>query len=96
MLQLDPFSGHHFVFGGRRGDMLKCLFWDTQGLVLYARRLEQGRFVWPQAREGSVSLTPIQLSMLLESMTGGCPGHMAAGDGGIAPAFGLPPSPLCP
>ncbi len=68
VLQLDPFSGHLFVFRGRRGDLLKCLFWDTQGLVLYAKRLERGRFVWPQAREGSVSLTPAQLSMLLEGI----------------------------
>nr|WP_321983275.1 IS66 family insertion sequence element accessory protein TnpB [uncultured Lichenicoccus sp.] len=68
VLQLDPFSGHLFVFRGKRGDLLKCLFWDTQGLVIYAKRLECGRFVWPQAREGSVSLTPAQLSMLLEGI----------------------------
>ncbi|MGI4796072.1 MAG: IS66 family insertion sequence element accessory protein TnpB [Janthinobacterium lividum] len=68
VLQLDPFSGHLFVFRGRRGDLLACLFWDTQGLVLYAKRLERGRFVWPQARDGSVSLTPAQLSMLLEGI----------------------------
>ena len=68
VLQLDPFSGHLFVFRGRRGDLLKCLFWDTQGLVLYSKRLERGRFVWPQARDGSVSLTPAQLSMLLEGI----------------------------
>lgn len=68
VLQLDPFSGHLFVFRGKRGDLLKCLFWDTQGLVLYAKRLERGRFIWPQARNGSVSLTPAQLSMLLEGI----------------------------
>ena len=68
VLQLDPFSGHLFVFRGRRGDLLKCLFWDTQGLVLYAKRLERGRFVWPQARDGAVSLTSAQLSMLLEGI----------------------------
>jgi len=66
VLQLDPFSGHLFVVRGKRGDLLKCLFWDTQGLVLYAKRLERGRFVWPQARGGAVSLTQVQLSMLLE------------------------------
>ena len=68
VLRLDPFSGHLFVFRGKRGDLLKCLFWDTQGLVLYAKRLERGRFVWPQARDGSVSLTPAQLAMLLEGI----------------------------
>jgi transposase len=68
VLQLDPFSGHLFVFRGKRGDLLKCLFWDTQGLILYAKRLERGRFIWPQARDGAVSLTPAQLSMLLEGV----------------------------
>ena len=64
----DPFSGHVFVFRGRRGDLVKCLFWDTQGLVLYAKRLERGRFTWPQAKEGVGSLTPAMLSMLLEGI----------------------------
>ncbi len=39
----DPFSGHLFVFRGKRGHLLKILFWDGQGLVLYAKRLERGR-----------------------------------------------------
>ena len=68
VLEHDPFGGHLFVFRGRRGDLVKCLFWDTQGLVLYAKRLERGRFVWPQAKDGVVSLTPAQLSMLLEGI----------------------------
>ena len=60
----DPFSGHLFVFRGKRGHLLKILFWDGQGLVLCAKRLERGRFVWPPAKDGVVSLTPAQLSML--------------------------------
>jgi transposase len=44
------------------------LSWDGQGLCLFAKRLEKGRFVWPQAKEGAVSLTPAQLSMLLEGI----------------------------
>jgi len=44
-LALDPFSGQLFVFRGRRGHLMKILFWDGQGLVLYAKRLERGRFV---------------------------------------------------
>lgn len=64
----DPFNGQLFVFRGRRGDLVKVLWWDTQGLVLYAKRLERGRFVWPQAKDGVVSLTPAQLSMLLEGI----------------------------
>ncbi len=64
----DPLSGQLFVFRGRRGDLVKCLWWDTQGMVLYAKRLERGRFTWPQAKDGAVSLTPAQLSMLLEGI----------------------------
>lgn len=64
----NPYSGHVFVFRGRRGDLLKVLWFDGQGLLLLAKRLERGRFVWPQATTGSVSLTPAQLSMLLEGI----------------------------
>jgi transposase len=67
-LEQNPYSGHVFVFRGRRGDILKVLWSDGQGLVLLAKRLERGRFVWPQAKSGSVSLTAAQLSMLLEGI----------------------------
>ena len=67
-LAANPFCGHVFVFRGKRGDILKVLWFDGQGLILLAKRLERGRFVWPQATSGSVSLTPAQLSMLLEGI----------------------------
>jgi transposase len=65
-LALDPYSGALFVFRGKRGDLLKALLWDGQGLVLYAKRLERGRFVWPQTASGTVTLTNAQLSMLVD------------------------------
>jgi transposase len=64
----DPFSGHVFVFRGRRGDLLKALWWSGDGMCLFSKRLERGRFVWPQATSGSVHLTAAQLSMLLEGI----------------------------
>ena len=67
-LAAQPFSGHVFVFRGRRGDLLKLLWWDGQGLCLFAKRLERGRFVWPSASTGTVALTPAQLAMLLEGI----------------------------
>lgn len=67
-LQQDPFSGHVFVFRGRRGDLIKVLWWDGDGLCLFAKRLERGRFVWPKAEGGTVVLTRAQLSMLLEGI----------------------------
>ena len=67
-LVADPFAGHVFVFRGRRGDLVKLLWWDGDGLCLFAKRLERGRFIWPQATEGSVHLSTAQLSMLLEGI----------------------------
>jgi len=67
-LDEDPFSGHVFVFRGRRGDMIKVLWWSADGLCLLAKRLERGRFVWPQATGGTVSLSQAQMSMLLEGI----------------------------
>ena len=68
VLEQQPFSGHVFVFRGRRGDLVKLLWWDGDGLCLFAKRLERGRFIWPQATEGTVCLTRAQLSMLLEGI----------------------------
>src|ERR1700753_1749003 len=68
VLEQDPFAGHVFVFRGRRGDLIKLLWWDGDGLCLFSKRLERGRVVWPKAESGTVSLTRAQLSMLLEGI----------------------------
>ena len=68
VLKADPYSGHLFVFRGRRGDLVKLIWWDGQGACLFAKRLERGRFVWPSASGGKVTVTPAQLSMLLEGI----------------------------
>ena len=49
-------------------DRVKLIWWDGQGFCLFAKRLEKGRFVWPVTKDGSVTLTPAQLSMLLEGI----------------------------
>ena len=69
-LKQDPFSGHLFAFRGRRASMLKILFWDGNGLCLFTKRLDQGGFVWPVMAgfEGSITLTPAQLAMLIEGI----------------------------
>jgi transposase len=64
----NVFSGHVFVFRGKRGDLVKLLWWSGDGMNLYAKRLERGRFVWPQATSGTVHLMSAQLSMLLEGI----------------------------
>jgi len=68
VLKQDPFCGHLFAFRGRRGDLVKVLYWDGQGFCLFAKRLEKGRFTWPVTKTGSVTMTPAQLSMLLEGL----------------------------
>lgn len=68
VLAEDPYAGHVFAFRGRRGDLVKLLWNDGDGMCLLAKRLERGRFVWPQADSGSVSLSVAQLSMLLEGI----------------------------
>jgi transposase len=68
VLRQDPYSGHLFVFRGRRGDLIKVIWWDGQGACLFSKRLERGRFVWPSAADGKVTITPAQLSMLLEGI----------------------------
>ena len=67
-LEQNPLSGQVFIFRGRRGDLVKLIWFDGDGLCLFAKRLERGRFIWPQATEGVVSLTRAQLSMLLEGI----------------------------
>jgi len=69
VVQQSPFCGHVFVFRGKRGDLIKLLWYDDGGLCLFAKRLERGRFVWPKTESGTVMLTPAQLSMLLEGIT---------------------------
>ncbi len=68
VLRDDPFSGHLFVFRGKRGDYVKVLYWDGSGLCLFAKRLERGRFVWPPVIEERLRLTPSQLALLIEGM----------------------------
>jgi transposase len=68
VLAQDPYSGALFIFRGRRGDLIKLLWWDTQGLCLFAKRLEKGRFIWPGTAIGAIALSPAQVSMLLEGI----------------------------
>ena len=64
----DPFSGAVYVFRAKRADRVKLIFWDGTGVCLFAKRLERGRFIWPQASGGVVHLSTAQLSMLLEGI----------------------------
>lgn len=67
-LKRDPHSGHLIVFRGRRGDLVKILWHDGQGMCLFAKRLERGRFLWPSTVDGAVTITAAQLGYLLEGI----------------------------
>jgi len=64
----DPFGGHVFIFRSKRGHYLKGLYWDGSGLCLFAKRLERHKFVWPPIVDGTMTLTPAQLALLVEAM----------------------------
>ncbi|HBB9664795.1 TPA: IS66 family insertion sequence element accessory protein TnpB [Escherichia coli] len=68
VLKDDPFSGHLFIFRGRRGDTIKILWADADGLCLFTKRLEEGQFIWPAVRDGKISITRSQLAMLLDKL----------------------------
>ena len=68
-LEESPFSGHVFLFRGRRGDLIKMLWWSMAMVCVFFRKdLKVGQFTWPQATSGTVALTQAQLSMLLEGI----------------------------
>lgn len=64
----DPFAGDLFVFRGQRGDLIKVLWHDGLGLSLYAKRLERGKFIWPAASAGAVSISAAQMAYMLEGI----------------------------
>jgi transposase len=66
-LLCEPLSGHVFLFCNAQRNRLKLLFWDGSGLWVCAKRLEKGRFGWPEAPAGQakVVLSHEQLALLL-------------------------------
>ena len=58
VISTNPFSGHLFIFRGKRVDYFKGLNWDGNGMWMIAKRLEKGRLVWPPIVDGSMNLTP--------------------------------------
>ena len=67
-LDLDPFSGHLFVFCNRRQTMLKILYWDHNGFCLWYKRLEKHRFNWPLSVDDAVEIEPRSLGWLLDGL----------------------------
>jgi transposase len=68
MIGRDPFSGAVFIFRLKRADRIKVLVWDRTGMVLIHKRLEGGKFVWPQVRDGVMRLSAAQFAALFEGL----------------------------
>jgi len=70
VLHQDPFSGHLFVFRGRKANLIKVVYWDGTGMCLFTKRLEHGVFLWPASiEEGrTLSMTSSQLGALLDGI----------------------------
>jgi transposase len=71
----DPLAGDLFVFRSKRGDRLKLLYWDSDGLAIWYKRLEEGTFVFPTADPQRVpvgahglAIRPAELAMLLDGI----------------------------
>ncbi|MBL4558329.1 MAG: IS66 family insertion sequence element accessory protein TnpB [Rhodobacteraceae bacterium] len=67
VLELDPYSGHLFVFRGRRGDLLKIIWWMPRGHAFSANGLRRAVCL-ASSKDGKIAVTPAQLSMLLEGI----------------------------
>jgi transposase len=68
-LGADPLSGHLFVFRSKRGDKVKLLYWDTDGLAIWYKRLEEGTFRFPPASTGhGIEMRAADLAMLLDGV----------------------------
>jgi transposase len=74
-LKRDPHCGHLFVFRGKRGGLVKILWHDGQGMCLFAKRLDRGRFVWRRTEGEAWTITPAQLGYLLEGIDWRLPQH---------------------
>ena len=71
----DPHSGDLYVFRGKSGKLIKILWHDGLGMSLYAKRLDRGKFIWPSASDGAVSISAAQMAYMLEGIDWRMPQH---------------------
>jgi transposase len=67
-MALDVFSGALFVFGSRRRDKIKILYWDKTGFCLWYKRLEKDKFKWPRAGDAVLNINSEQFDWLLRGL----------------------------
>ncbi len=63
----NPLSGHIFIFRNKRGNRIKCLYWDQDGYAIWYKRLEKGTFsIPPTGADHAVDHR--QLAMMLKGL----------------------------
>jgi len=67
-LQGNPLDGHLFLFRGKRSDRIKALIWDRNGLAIWYKRLEKGKYKWPSREAASIEISEQELSLLLDGV----------------------------
>lgn len=68
VLELNPFSGHLFVFCSKSRSTVKILYWQRNGFCLFQKRLERERFRWPETKEQVMEIDLRDLSFLIEGL----------------------------
>ena len=64
----DPFSGAVIVYRAKRSDRIKILVWDSNGLVLIWKQLQDASFRWPPIVDGVMKLSPAEFSALFAGL----------------------------
>jgi transposase len=70
-MHLDPLSGYLFVFRNKRGDRIKCVFWDTDGFAMFYKVLQKGTFQFPNLQNinsAGLEIDSSTLRMILDGI----------------------------
>jgi transposase len=67
-LASNPVSGDLYLFRGKRADRIKTIVWDRNGLAIFYKRLERGKYRWPTRECASIELTEHELTLLLDGV----------------------------
>lgn len=68
VLKENPLQGHLFLFRGKRCDRVKALIWDRNGLAIWYKRLEKGKYRWPACDASSLEISEQELALLLDGV----------------------------
>jgi transposase len=68
-MKSDPFSGAVYVFRAKRADRVKLIYWDGTGVCLFAKRLEDGKFRWPNVQDGVMRLSAAEFCKRCSGIT---------------------------